>query len=76
MCDESGRVDDYRERFGEEAAASDAKDEVIAEYDAWGELLIDDAGDELAERRAWRLSVTQDSQRPFWALQRPRQPRS
>jgi hypothetical protein len=61
-------------------AASDANDEVIAEYDACGLPFDDDDDDddddELFVRRGCRLRVTQDSQRPVWLLQRPRQPRS
>jgi len=69
-------TDDYRERFIDDMAASEAKDEVIAEYAACGLPLADDTDDELLVRRACRLRVTQFSQRPFWSLQRPRQPRS
>jgi len=57
--------------------ASEAKDEVMAEYEPCElALLVDDVDEALGDRAAWRLRVTQLWQRPRSLLQRPRQPRS
>jgi hypothetical protein len=55
---------------------SDAKEFVMAEYDAPDRPLTEDIEEELVVRAVLRLRVMQLSQRPPWALQRPRQPRS
>lgn len=65
---------DYRLRL--DACASDANEDVIAEYAPWGLLLTDDMDEELLVRIDWRLRTTQESHRPPWSLHRPRQPRS
>lgn len=55
---------------------SDAKEFVMAEYDDDDRPLTEDIEEELVVRTVRRLRVMQLSQRPPWALQRPRQPRS